>query len=151
MSTYITKRAKELGLKKADARLPLLIEVRADDVALASKKSPQSCAFARACMRTQMADAAFFFRSTAWLEKDGVLTRYMLPVSMQKEIVAFDRNRTMEPGLYQLAAPAKSQRMSEVKKRSAKRPGRHQPGDTTIKRKFVHRTTNVRSLEVEGT
>ena len=128
MSTYITKRARELGLRKVDARSPLQLEVQPQDIAKADLKNPQSCAFARACKRSKKAKAAHFFRTAAWLEYDNKLVRYMLPTSMQKEIVAFDRNRTMEPGLYQLSAPCKSTRMSEVKKRSAKRPGRHQPG-----------------------
>jgi hypothetical protein len=148
MSTYITRRAKELGLKKVDARKPLVLEVRQSDIAGASKKRPDSCAFARACKRAKAAKAAYFFRTAAWLEHKDRLVRYVLPPSMQKEIVAFDRNKTMEPGLYQLAPPAKSERMSQIKKRSKKRPGRHQPAKTKIKRKFVHRTTDVRGLVV---
>lgn len=148
MSSYITKRAKELGLKMEDAKAPLQLEVRKGDISGANMKAPSNCAFARACKRAELADAAYFFRSTAWLEKGGKLTRYILPYSMQKEIVAFDRNKTMEPGVYQLAKPSKSSRMSEVRKRSKKRPGRHQPAKSGIKRKFVHRTANVRGLTV---
>lgn len=58
MSTYVTKRAKELGLKKVDASAPLKLEVRPQDIAAAERKNSKDCAFARACKRTQKADAA---------------------------------------------------------------------------------------------
>jgi hypothetical protein len=146
MSTYITRLAKELGLKTIDARKPLLLEVRPVDIKGADKKNPESCALARACCRAEKADEAFFFRTTAWLRKGDVLIRYHLPPSVQKEIVSFDRNKTMEPGTYQLSKPDKSHKMSAVKKRSEKRPGRHKPARSGIKRKFTHRTTDVRGL-----
>ena len=146
MSTYITKRAKELGLKKSDARRNLSVEVTAADIKGAKTKDSKNCAFARACKRTLKADAAYFFRSTAWIEKNGKLERYMLPQSAQKEIVAFDRSRSFEPGVYQLVKPCKSQAMGAVQARSAKRPGRHQPANGKIKRRIVHHTKNIRTL-----
>lgn len=148
MSTMITKLAKELKLPKVDAKEPLKLEVKPIDIERADLKNPQACAFSRACKRTHPVKKAFFFRSTAWLQYPDKLVRYLLPPSMQKEIVAFDRNRTMEPGLYQLTAPAKSQTMKAIHKRSKKRPGRHQPGNTKIKRKVVHKTQGIRGLSV---
>lgn len=146
MSTYITKKAKEQGLKKVDAKVPLKLEVQPNDIKKATMKDSTSCAFAQACKRSHKVKGAYFFRTAAWLEYPGKLVRYVLPPSMQKEIVAFDRNKTMEPGLYQLSPPTDSRTMAAVKKRSEKRPGRHQPGKTKIKRKVVHKTTNVRGL-----
>ena len=146
MSTYLTRRAKDLGLKKEDAKSDLEIELKQGDIAKSKVGNSRECAFARACKRAKVADAAYFFRSTAWLEKGGKLTRYMLPPSMQKEIVSFDRARVMAPGVYKISKPCKSQKMGAIQKRSAKRPGRHQPGNTKIKRKIVHRTTLIRTL-----
>lgn len=91
MSTAITKLALENGLKRCDARKSIELELTPGDIAHASKKDPANCAFARACKRTFNADNAYFFRGTAWLERDGKLTRYMLPSITQKEIMAFDR------------------------------------------------------------
>lgn len=147
MSTYITKRAKELGLKKSDAKSNLAIELRDDDIKNSKLRNSKECAFARACKRAKVADKAYFFRSTAWLEKDGKLTRYMLPQSMQKEIVSFDRSRIMAPGVYEIKRPCRAETMSAIKKRSAKRPGRHQPANGKIKRKIVHRTSLIRTLQ----
>ncbi len=124
MATYITKRAKELGIKQVDAERPMIIEVHPGDVSKSVQKDPKRCAFSRACRRAdKRIKEAFFFRTTAWLEYKDKMVRYILPPSMQKEIVSFDRHRTM----------------------GKKRPGRHPPGNGTIKRK-VHRhfTTSIR-------
>ena len=147
MSTYLTKMAKELELKKTDARSSLSLEVMAKDVKASVQKNSKCCAFARAAKRMPGVKAAYFFRSTAWLQYEDKLVRYMLPPSVQKEIVSFDRSKVMAPGVYQLAKPSKSTRMSEVNKRSAKRPDRHQPANTKITRKVRHRTTMIRTLE----
>lgn len=150
MATYITKRAKELGIKQVDAERPMIIEVHPGDVSKSVQKDPKRCAFSRACRRAdkrikEAIKEAFFFRTTAWLEYKDKMVRYILPPSMQKEIVSFDRHRTMDIGVYQLSKPQKSHTLSSVHSRSKKRPGRHPPGNGTIKRK-VHRhfTTSIR-------
>ena len=144
MSTYITKLARETGLSKVDARRGLKLEVTAGDCHKLSRKDPQNCAFARACKRELGAKRAFFFRTAAWLQMGDKLVRYTLPPSVQKEIVSFDRTGSMVPGVYQITPPAKSQTMKAIAARSAKRPGRHQPGKGKIKRKVVHHTQNIR-------
>ena len=69
MATYITKRAKELGIKQVDAERPMIIEVHPGDVSKSVQKDPKRCAFSRACRRAdKRIKEAFFFRTTAWLE-----------------------------------------------------------------------------------
>src|SRR3990167_6395415 len=151
MGTWITKHAEKLGLKKVDARSPLRIEVTKREISTASKKDPSCCAFANATKRQHDIKAAYFFMSTAWVERgDGTLVRYRLPPSMQKEIVAFDRNKTMEPGDYQLVAFGKTSRMSAFKKRPSakKRRAADRTPKTTRKQSVRHRTTNVRTLDM---
>jgi hypothetical protein len=115
MSTYITKRARDLGLKKSDAKKPLLLEVRKVDVTKAVQKNSKCCGFARACKRIPHVRAAYFFRSTAWVEyDDGKIVRYILPPSVQKEIVSFDRSKIMAPGTYQLCQRAGSRPTSRA-------------------------------------
>jgi hypothetical protein len=151
MSTFITKRARELGLRQVDAKKPLVLEVTAIDVKLASKKNPSCCAFARACKRSsKKVRAAYFFRSTAWVEYDDLLVKYLLPPSVQKEIVSFDRSKSLESGTYRLSAPWPSATLAAVHERSGKRPGRHMPGNGKIQRKVKHMTTNVRSAFLPG-
>ena len=146
MSTYVTKMAKEKNLKVVDAAAPLELEVSGRDISLAEQKNSKCCAFARAAKRQHECKGAYFFRTAAWLEYAKKIVRYVLPPSMQKEIVSFDRAGVMTPGIYQMSKPSGSQRMHAVRKRSAKRPGRHQPGNGTIKRRVVHQTQLVRNL-----
>ncbi len=151
MSTYVTKRAKELGLKIMEAKEPLTLRVAKLDVERATRKNSKCCAFARACKR-QVVDikAAYFFRSTAWLEYSDKLVKYWLPQSVQKEIVSFDRAGITAPGVYQLSAVPKSQRL-ERKRGIDKRP-RHDLPKSAKKVKVLHRTTLVRNLfEPTGT
>lgn len=54
----------------------------------------------------------------------------------------------MAPGTYGLSKPFKSQRMTAVRARSAKRPGRHKPADGKIKRKVAMRVKNIRGLSL---
>jgi len=147
MSSWITKRGNELGLKMEDARADLKIEVKDSDVKGALQRNAKECAFAVACKRTKKAKAAYFFRSTAWLEHDGKLVRYLLPSSVQKEIVSFDRAGIMSAGVYKSSAPRKSQTFKEKAKRSAKSPNRHKPSNGKIKRKLIHRTQFIRTLD----
>lgn len=148
MSTSINKRAKELGLKKMEATRPLTLQVKAMDVKRASKKDPNNCAFSRACKRQYPGiKAAYFFRTTAWLEYPDRIVRYSIPLSMQKEIVAFDRNKTMEPGEYRLSKVPKNwaladQRKRDVKRRSVKRNANGRSGRTQGLRR--HFTTDIR-------
>lgn len=146
MSSYITKLSKELGLPKVDADRPLMLDVRAVDVGKAKSRDPRRCAFARACKRIYRARQAFFFRTVAWLQFDDRLERYFLPESMQKELVSFDRSGTIASGTYRLSPPVPSQTLEAIQTRSEKRPGRHEPRGGDIKRKFVHRTTDIRGL-----
>lgn len=146
----IRKLAREEGLDLVDAVEPLRIEVSKGDVRGAKRKDPSNCAFSRACRRTYGVDAAYFFRSTAWLKTGGKLIRFSMPTSMQKEIVAFDRSKSMEPGLYQLAPPSPSGTRAGRAAYDARRKGkRHMPtGQSGIERKFVHKSANVRGLEI---
>lgn len=146
----IAKLAREQGLEMVDAVEPLRIEVSKGDVRGAKRKDPSNCAFSRACRRTYGVDAAFFFRSRAWLQSNGKLIRFEMPASMQKEIVAFDRSKHMEPGVYQLKPPAPSSTRAYAKAYDKRRrdKGHHSEEPSGISRRFVHKSANVRGLEI---
>lgn len=151
MSTYITKRANELGIKVVDAKEPLLLEVKQRDIDKAVPMNSKVCAFARACERSMPVEAAFFFKSVAWLEYKDKIVRYLLPASMQKEIVSFDRSRKMEPGVYQLSAVHKTETLAAKEKKrardiAAKRSHKTKGKLTKGRKRFQHKTTNVRGL-----
>lgn len=145
MSTMIVKRAVGLGLKMVDAKKPLTLEVTEKDIKGSRSKDPRHCAFAEACKRgSKGVIAAYFFRSTAWLEYGDKMVRYMLPSSVQKEIVAFDRGGLTAPGSYQLSPPKGSHLLKNVRARSKKRK-EHPPGNGRIKRKIKH-VASIRTM-----
>ncbi len=145
MATYISRYAKENGLRRVNATKSLVLSVKPDDVKKGAAKDSECCAFARAAMKQDSAiTKVFFFKSVAWVETAMKLTRYNLPQSVQKEIVAFDRFRTMEPGVYALSPPAKSAEPEAQAKRDARRDKRHKAGNTGRKQPLRHITTNVR-------
>jgi hypothetical protein len=145
MSTLITKRAKGLGLKMVDAKKAWVIEVVQKDIKKAKAQDPRHCAFALACQRTdKKVRAAYFFRTSAWLEYSDRMVRYMLPSSIQKEIVSFDRGGLTAPGTYQLSPPKGSNSLGAARARSRKRRS-HPKGNGRIKRKVIHRTESIRT------
>lgn len=145
MSTLIAKRAKGLGLKMVDAKHSMVLEVVAKDIKKAKSQDPRHCAFALACQRTdKKIRAAYFFRTSAWLEYSDKMVRYMLPPSIQKEIVSFDRGGLTAPGTYQLSPPKGSNTLEGARARSRKRK-KHPTGNGRIKRKVVHRTESIRT------
>jgi len=142
-------------LKKVDAKEPLVLQVKRLDVERATRKNSKCCAFARACKRSQECKAAYFFRSTAWLEFNDTLVRYSLPASVQKEIVSFDRAGVTAPGTYQLSVPNRSDAPAVKRRGDKKRKSHHHAageGASGIKRKMLHRTALIRNtLEPTGT
>lgn len=146
MSTYVNALAKKFGLKKKDASKSISVEVSGWDVRKAVRKDSSSCALAKACCRGLPGiQGAIFFRSSAWLLSDGCLYRYVLPPKAIDQIKAFDRSGQFKQGTYVLLAPTKSRTLGKISERSRKRPGRHQPGSTSIRRKPVHHSDEVRS------
>lgn len=149
MSTYITKRADELGVPVVDATEPIIIGVTQGDIDKSVPKDSKVCGFARACER-QLKDvrAAYFFKTKAWLEYDDKLVRYKLPQSVQKEIIAFDRSRSMEPGVYKLSPINRTETMKYKAAQAKKNKGRTHKGKGKVDREkmFKHFTKNVRHM-----
>lgn len=123
--TYVTRICRERGLKLVDATRPIVVGVAVDDILKARTANSKCCAFARAAKREPGVVAAYFFRSTAFLEYRDRMVRYHLPDSAQKEIVSFDRAGIMAPGEYQLVKPAPSRAPSV--RRDAYKRGREVP------------------------
>lgn len=147
MSTFITKRAKELDLKKTDARKPLTIILTKPDISNAKQKNSKCCAFARAAKRQFQVKNAYFFRSTAWLEYEDRLVRYALPQSVQKEIVSFDRTKVMAPGTYQLSKPSPHKQFGSTTARGKDNRRRHDKGQKGRGAKVRHMTQLVRNTQ----
>ena len=138
--SYITKLCEEKGLTLVDGDEHVEIEITAADIKAARRKDATCCAFAVACRRTEKAVAAYFFKSLAFIQyKDKTLVRYIIPGSVQKEIVSFDRSGAMDPGHYRLSPFTRKKRSKDKRERHDENEGKGR------KRKRVrHVTENIR-------
>jgi len=118
------------GVKKVtDAHGPIEIEVTPADARKGRRKSHQTCAMAVACRRKFNLDGVLLSHSVAYLVKGPRATRYVVPPSVQREIVSFDRGVEFKPGDYWLNPPGGQQRLGSrtavpAGKRSARRVAR---------------------------
>lgn len=117
---YVYRRADELGIPVTDAKESIKVVVTATDVIKAKQANSKHCALARATMRLPDVNAAYFFRSKAFLEFDDRIEKYDLPVSVQKEIVSFDRAHVFAPGVYQIRPASPANNVKGLKKRLKK-------------------------------
>jgi hypothetical protein len=142
----MTPALKRLNLPKVEATKPLLIELLPEDIKASTRNNPAKCAFSTACRRSSKGVVgAYFYRTTAWLQYRDRLVRYVLPISVQKEIVAFDRAKKPDPGSYQINPPSPANRLSAVRARRLE--SRHDYPKKAKRSKFVrhyHRTTSIR-------
>lgn len=148
--TYITKRAEERQLEEVDAQKPLAIEVTARDIKLAKAQNSKECALSRAVKRSMPVKAAYFLRTTAWLEYADKMVRYRLPPSVQKEIVSFDRSKTMSIGEYVLSTITPQQQHKPRVKARAKSSGKKVMARSKAQKKraktsHAHALTDVRT------
>jgi hypothetical protein len=93
-----------------EAKGPIDIEVTADDCAKGNQRAPSACAMARAFKREY--DGAVISVSRAYLVKGTTATRYVIPESVSREIVSFDRAKKFIPGEYTLLAPTPSKTLN---------------------------------------
>ncbi len=87
--------------KIISGRKHVYVEVKQED-GRGHKREHTECAMAAACKRELKLDTAIFARSTAYLVKGKVATRYTIGGAAREEIVAFDRSGIFTPGLYKL-------------------------------------------------
>lgn len=139
------------GVKKVvDAKKDILTEVTKRDCATATRSNHRACAMAVACKRAKKLDGVIMSISTAYLVKDDVATRYMVPPSVSREITAFDRNAPFEPGEYVLKAPKGTNvlgygRHGVLPRKSPK------AGNGNFAKRFRHKTGGIRaSLGTRG-
>jgi hypothetical protein len=115
--TYVHDLARKKRIPIIQATRPIILGVAADDIRKASAKNSKCCAFSRAASKEPGVIAAYFFRSTAFLEYADRLVQYGLPPSVRHEIVSFDRSGIMAPGTYQLSKVSPSNTEPQVRAR----------------------------------
>ncbi len=133
------------GLPVYDAKESLVFTVTKRDARVGGIQAPDSCAMALACKREhRFKDVRIHLKYSYILEKDHWV-RYRTPACVSREIVAFDRGGTFDPGEYMLLAPYKSDRLGLVpspRKSSRKR---------VSGKRYMHITANVRTRPAMAT
>ena len=120
MTNYVYIRASELGLELEDAKKRIALEVTNADIRQARIRNSKACVFANAARKLPGVKAAYFFKTTCWLEYARKMVRYILPTSVQREIVAYDRAGIIAAGTYHLTPPGKTQSLGYIRKNPGK-------------------------------
>ena len=128
------------GLPVFDATEPLPFSVTNRDINRGGTKEPDSCAIALACKRKTHCKDVRIHLSYSYLLEGDHWVRYRTPACISREIVAFDRGGSFDPGEYTLLVPYKSDRLGVRVKPRRGRYNRRIP-----LKKFVHITANVRT------
>lgn len=122
-----------------DAKRSLDIVVSKADCRTGKTKAADQCAMAKACEKEH--DGAIISLSVAYIIDGTKATRYKVPTSVAREIVSFDRFGGFSPGVYNLAAPTKIQRLGKRTGPQSKAKGNY----GKVKKRH-HRTAGIRSL-----
>ena len=124
-----------------DAERGAKIEVTPLDAKSKGVKDHAECAFAQACKRQMRLDGVIISRSVAYLVKGKMARRFLLPSSVSREVVSFDRGAGFEPGEYLLSPISPARKLGRSTSEStAPRSGNGKP------KKFRHLTANVRAV-----
>jgi hypothetical protein len=93
---------KIAGLEVVDVKNPLILHIGPEDIRLAGKKNPETCAAAKACVRQLKASAARVHLSRIYVLVSKKWRRYFTPKSLRAEIISFDRGGSFEPSEHRL-------------------------------------------------
>lgn len=127
------------GMKVIDATKLLAVEVASVDCKKAKPRDPGECAAALAIIREYKADAVRVHLGRTYVRSGKVWRRYMTPASVSREMTAFDRGASFEPGEYVFRPASKTAQLGyrleggPHAKRRSKKP-----------RPVMHMTTKVR-------
>lgn len=91
--------------KVVNAKTDLNINLRPSDANTAKAQKHDGCAMAVACKRQCKVDGAIVSTTAAYLVAGNKATRYFVPASVAREILAFDRGAGFTPGQYELQKP----------------------------------------------
>jgi len=106
-----------------DGTKTIIIEVTKKDADTAARRDHGGCAMAVACKRKLEADGVIMSVASAYIVKGKKATRYRVPESVSREIVAFDRNAYFEPGEYRLVKPSPTEKLGARRGGNATTPG----------------------------
>jgi hypothetical protein len=126
------------GLNVVDAKRPMKIKITHNDVLRGKTKAPDACAAARAWVRQGNCTEARVHLSRTYIKRGNRYERYLTPLSVRTEIVAFDRGAEFAEGEYRfMPSPT-------VASRSGSETGRNKPRHQKKRRKAYHVVSGVR-------
>lgn len=125
------------GKKIVDARYAMAVKVDLDDIKKGDPHKHNSCAVARACVRSLDAVSAHVSLSRTYIEFPKRVLRFTTPPALRGEIVAFDQGGKFTPDTYFLLPPSESAKLGTPVKRAASGKGK--------KRRKYHKPSDVRS------
>lgn len=138
--------AKLEGLPVVDAERGLELHVQKRDVNRMQRKNPARCALAACAERIYKSEARVYMSRAYVKSADGThWLRYTVPASAQREITAFDRGASFEPGSYRLGAPSPTARLGQY---SSKSHGTKPPAGKAPRP--IHFSINVRARSPLG-
>lgn len=122
-----------------DADESAQVEVTSSDSKVAQSKDHNNCAMAVACKRAFKARGVIIAVGTAYIiQKEGA-TRFLLPESVSRETVSFDRKAGFAEGTYNLIRPKPSHRLG-----SQQEAKKWNKGAGNKRKPFKHFTTGIR-------
>lgn len=130
--------------KIVDAKTNAHIEVTEKDANPKGIKKHNECAMAVACKRKFKLDGVIIARSVAYLIKGNKARRFILPPSVSREIVSFDRGAGFAPGNYELSKVNPSAQIGMRKKERGKGGSNTNTGEGI--KTFRHLTTGIRHV-----
>lgn len=128
-----------------DADESILLKVEKKDSEAAKLRDHNHCAMAMACKRFFKARGIIIAIGTAYVIKGEGAIRYLLPESVRREIVSFDRKAGFSEGTYKLSAPWKSQRLgARAERKNPVGPKRENAKEKV--NNFRHWTEGIRAV-----
>lgn len=108
------------GYEVRDVKAPLYVKVTKGDVRRGTSKTARSCAIAEAIIRQYGAKEAIVQTSRAYVRTGRTWKRFFVPEGTREQVIAFDREGTMETGEYRLSPVQPSVRLDAQPARKAK-------------------------------
>lgn len=105
--------AKKLqGKRIVDAKHPLTIQVKEQDIRSSKRANPGECAIAKTMMRDKHVLSARVGTKYALIEFQSHFERYQINAAARRAVKDFDTNATFQVGEYQLLPVSNSNRLT---------------------------------------
>ena len=126
-----------------DATKPLQLTITQRDINASKRRAPEACAAAKCLLRMDGVDEAIVNKTRTFIRRGATWTRYMTPISLQMELVAFDRGGRFEPGEHFLLPVPQYERPTGKRQGGKDKPGAKKGHSGKVR--SYHRISNIRT------